>query len=246
MTKSVDRMTPDHTTDPWSYFDRIFCITLKERPDRRAQAEAQFARVGLTGRVIFYVADRHPTDCEQGIFESHQACLRRGLAEGARRILIFEDDVLFEGFDPQRFAAALTFLDGQPDWQILFLGCLVKRSRATASPAVRAIAYGCLTHAYAVNRPCAETLAQHPWRGQPIDAVMAHLNQGFYACYPAFAFQSNAASDNYRLRRLDRFRRWCGGLRRIQKFNEFWHCRRTLLVILHIVGLAVLLWLVFP
>ncbi|MBI5553035.1 MAG: glycosyltransferase [Desulfobacterales bacterium] len=245
MTDRV-QMQPAPGADPWSFFDRIFCITLKERPDRRVQAEAQFARVGLTGRVIFYVADRHPTDCEQGIYESHLACLRRGLAEGARRLLIFEDDVLFEGFDPQRFAAALAFLDGQPDWQILFLGCLVKGSRATASPAVRAISYGCLTHAYAVNRPCAETLTQHPWRGLPIDAVMARLNQGFYGCYPMFAFQSNAASDNYRLRRLDRFRRWCGGLRRIQKFNEFWHRRRTPLVILHIVGLAVLLWLVFP
>jgi hypothetical protein len=72
------------------------------------------------------------------------------------------------------------------------------------------------------------------------------LEQGLYACYPSFAFQSNAASDNYRLRRLDRFRRWCGGLRRIQKLNEFWHRHRTLLLMLHIVGLAILLWLVFP
>jgi len=238
-------MQPAPGADPWSFFDRIFCITLKERPDRRAQAEAQFARVGLTGRVIFYVADRHPSDCEQGIYESHLACLRRGLAEGARRLLIFEDDVLFEGFDPERFGQALTFLDGRPDWQILFLGCLVKRSRATASAAVREISYGCLTHAYAANRPCAETLAQHPWRGVPIDAVMAQLNQGFYGCCPMFAFQSNAASDNYRLRRLDRFRRWCGGLRRIQKANEFWNRHRTTILILHIVGLAVLLWLVF-
>jgi GR25 family glycosyltransferase involved in LPS biosynthesis len=232
--------------DPWSCFDRIFCITLKERPDRRAQAEAQFVRVGLTGRVIFHVADRHPTDCEQGIYESHLACLRLGLGEGARRLLIFEDDVLFEGFDPRRFAAALTFLERQPDWQILFLGCLVKGSRATASPAVRAIAYGCLTHAYALNRPCAEALAQKPWHGQPIDTVLSRLDRGMYVCCPTFAFQSDAASDNTRLRRLDRFRRWCGGLRRIQKLNEFWHRRRTPLLILHVVGLAMLLWLVFP
>jgi GR25 family glycosyltransferase involved in LPS biosynthesis len=232
--------------DPWSYFDHICCITLKERPDRRAQAEAQFARVGLAGRVIFYTAERHSTDCEQGIYESHLACLGRGLAEGARRLLIFEDDVHFEGFDPERLGAALNFVERQSDWQILFLGCLVKCSRATASPAVRKIAYGCLTHAYALNRPCAQALVQNPWRGLPIDAILSHLEQGLYACYPSFAFQSNAASDNYRLRRLDRFRRWCGGLRRIQKLNEFWHRHRTLLLMLHIVGLAILLWLVFP
>jgi GR25 family glycosyltransferase involved in LPS biosynthesis len=246
MTMTSNRMNPDLFADPWSYFDRIVCITLKERPDRRAQAEAQFKRVGLNGRVTFCIAERHPTDCEQGIYESHLACMRRAVADGARRLLIFEDDVTFERYRPQRFGAALAFLEGQPDWQMLFLGCLVKRSRATASPAVRAIAYGCLTHAYALNRPCAEALAQKPWHGQPIDAVLSRLDRGIYVCCPTFAFQSNATSDNTRLRRLDRFRRWCGGLRRIQRRNEFWHCHRPLLVFLHIVGLAVLLWLVFP
>jgi GR25 family glycosyltransferase involved in LPS biosynthesis len=246
MTNDSIDLQPVSAADPWAFFDRIFCITLKQRPDRRAQAEAQFKRVGLNGRVTFFVAERHLTDCEQGIYESHRACMREALTAGARRLLIFEDDVLFERFDPKRLAAALTFLAGQPGWQILFLGCLVKKSRATASPAVRSIAFGCLTHAYALNRPCAEALAEQPWQGRPIDTVLAELNQDFYGCAPMFAFQSNAASDNYRLRRLDRFRRWCGGLKRIQKFNEYWHRRRTLLLILHILGLAVLLWLIFP
>lgn len=246
MTNNYIDPKPLHAIDPWSFFDRIFCITLKERPDRRAQAEAQFARVGLGGRVTFFVAERHPTDCEQGIYESHLACMGRGLADGARRLLIFEDDVLFERYDPGRFAEALAFLEERPDWNLFFLGCLVRTSRATATPAVRTISYGCLTHAYALNRPCAELLSRSPWHGRPIDAVLGQLDYGLYVCHPSFAFQSNASSDNYRLRRLDRFRRWCGGLRRIQKFNEFWHCHRTPLVILHIVGMAMLLWLIFP
>ncbi len=246
MTNNYIDPKPARAADPWAHFDRIFCITLKERPDRRAQAEAQFERVGLAGRVVFHVAERHPTDCEQGIYESHIGCMQRGLAEGGQRLLIFEDDVMFERFDPRRLAAALAFLEGQPDWHLLFLGCLVKGSRPTASPAVRTISYGCLTHGYALNRPCAELLSRSPWHGVPIDAVMGRLDYGLYVCYPSFAFQSNAASDNYRLRRLDRFRRWCGGLRRIQKFNEFWHCHRTPLVILHVLGLAALLWLILP
>jgi GR25 family glycosyltransferase involved in LPS biosynthesis len=237
-------MTPDPTADLWSFFDRIYCITLKERPDRRAQVEEQFVRVGLAGRVAYWVVERHPTDCEQGIYESHMACMRQALADGARRILIFEDDVMFERFSPERFRAALAFLERHPDWQIFFLGCMVKRSRTTETPAVRQVACRCLSHAYALHRPCAEQLVQNPWRGAPFDAILSRLSYGVYACYPFFAFQSDSASDNRRHQRLETFRRWCGGLRRIQKFNEWYHCHRAALVILHLVGLGVLLWMV--
>ena len=132
-------MNLDHIADLWSFFDRIYCISLKERPDRRAQAAAQFARVGLADRVIYMTVERHPTDCEQGIYESHMACIRQGLADGARRLLIFEDDVIFKRFRPARLTAAVDFLNRHPDWQILFLGCLVKKSRGTETPAVRKV-----------------------------------------------------------------------------------------------------------
>ena len=56
-------------TDPdyWEYFDKIFCISLAERPDRQENAKIQFARVGLAGKVEFLIVPRHPRDCEQGI-----------------------------------------------------------------------------------------------------------------------------------------------------------------------------------
>ncbi|MDA8140198.1 MAG: glycosyltransferase [Desulfobacteraceae bacterium] len=237
-------MPPASPHDPWSFFDQIYCINCKERPDRRAQAEAQFAGVGLAGKVIFWTAERHPTDCEQGIYESHLACIRRALAEGARSVLVFEDDVVFEGYLPQRLAAAGDFLSLHPDWQIIFLGCMMKKSRATETSAVRSIRYRCLAHAYALNRKCAEQLARTSWCKIPLDAMLSRFDQGVYACYPTFAFQSDSVSDNHRHRRLDAFRRWCGGLRRIQKINEWWHVHSNLLVILHLIALGVLLWMV--
>ena len=236
-------MNRDPAADVWSFFDRIYCISLKERPDRRDQASAQFARVGLADRMTYLSVERHPTDCEEGIYASHMACLRKGLAAGARHILIFEDDVVFERFSPERFAAALSFLRRQPDWQIFFLGCLVKKSRATAAPAVRTVTYRCLAHAYAIHRSCAEQLVQEAWAGIPFDVMLRRFKKGLFVCYPSFAFQSNAASDNLRLHRLDRFRRCCGGLQRIQKFNEWFHCHRAALVAVHLAGLGVLLWL---
>jgi GR25 family glycosyltransferase involved in LPS biosynthesis len=235
---------PEPSNDVWSFFDRIYCISLKERPDRRAQAFSQFKRVGLANRVNNVEFDRHPTDREQGIYESHMACIRRGLAEGAVHILIFEDDVVFERFSPARLDAALSFLRRQPEWKILFLGCLVKSSRATETPEVRKVAYRCLAHAYALHRSCAEQLVEKSWSGIPFDAVLSGIKDGLFACHPSFAFQSNAASDNLRLRKLDTFRRWCGGLRRIQKLNEWCHCHKALLAAVHLAGLGVLLWLV--
>jgi GR25 family glycosyltransferase involved in LPS biosynthesis len=236
-------MSQDLASDSWSFFDSIYCISLKDRPDRRAQAAAQFAHVGLTGRVRFLCVDRHATDAEQGIYESHMACIRKGLAEGALRILVFEDDVIFEHFSSARLDAALSFLRQEPDWNIFFLGCLASKSWATQSPAVRKVDYRCLAHAYALNRPFAEQLVRKPWSGIPFDCMLRH-NDGLFACYPSFAFQSDAPSDNLRHRKLDQFRRLCGGLRRIQKVNEWYNRHKFILIALHLAGLGVLLWLV--
>ncbi len=238
-------MSQPLATGVWSFFDHIYCISLKERPVRRDQAAAQFARAGLAGRVEYMSFDLHPTDPEQGIYSSHMTCIRKALAGGARHILIFEDDVIFERFIPARLDAALSFLRRQPNWQILFLGCMVKKSRATECPAVREVAYRCLAHAYALNRSCAEQLVQIPWNGTPFDNVLSDFKAGIYSCYPSFAFQSNAESSNLHLRRLDQFRRLCGGLRRIQKFDEWYNCHKALVIAAHLAGLAVLLWMVF-
>ncbi len=39
----------------WEFFDRIYCISLEEREDRRLAATAQFSRVGLDGKVEFII-----------------------------------------------------------------------------------------------------------------------------------------------------------------------------------------------
>jgi len=75
--------------DPWAFFDKIYCITLQSRPDRRAQASHQFAAAGILSRVEFVVVPKHPDRQEAGIYQSHQECLRRGLRDNGCHILIF-------------------------------------------------------------------------------------------------------------------------------------------------------------
>ena len=223
----------------WDFFDKIYCISLEHRRDRRGHAEREFGKVGLQDRVEFIAAEHRPRDSERGIYTSHIRCMRMGIQSGAQRIMIFEDDVVFDRFDPSRFIRSVDYLRGLPQWEAFFLGCLVSGSRPTGDPSIRRVSYRSLAHAYVLNRPFAEKIVTTPWSGKPIDAMLRDAVQRAYAVYPAVAFQSNASSDNHRLRGLDLFRRLCGGLRFIQMMNERCHRHfKTILVIHLLVGLA--------
>ena len=228
----------------WQRIDRIYCITLKDRGDRQASAKAQFARVGLDGQVDFFLAERHPNNCEQGIFESHLACLAMGLEAGARHILVFEDDVIFGPIDYRRFQAGIDFFMQQTDQAMFFLGCLVGKSRPTHAPGVRKVRYRCLSHAYLVNAALAGQIVQTPWQGIAYDAFLRDCTRHHFALYPSIAFQSNSPTDNDRQRTLDMIRRLFGGLRIIQLVNERYHRYPIIIIAAHvlIISALILLW----
>jgi hypothetical protein len=227
----------------WGFFDRAYCISLEEREDRRQEAERQFRSVGLLGRVEFVIVQKHPVDNERGIYESHLKCFRRGIGAGARSMLVFEDDIVFDRFNPRVLANCVHFLSTHDDWKIFFFGCLTSGSRRTALPCVLKVRYRSLAHAYAIQRSFAERLLALPWRPQPYDGVLSSLSDAYFAAYPSFAFQSNARTDNIRLGQLDRWRRLCGGLLRIQKMDEFYHRNKWMLVGVHVLLIGILLML---
>lgn len=227
----------------WKCFDKIYCISLTERTDRRAAATAQFDAVGLSDRVEFVIVEKHPTDCEQGCYESHMACMKKGLAAGAERMLIFEDDIVFDRFSDGLLERARDFCLWHTRWHMLFFGCMVKSSRRTSSPAIRNIKFRSLTHAYAIHRRFAEKLVRRPWEQVPYDDFLRDLeDRETYVLYPSIAFQSNARSDNERYLPLDRIRRILGGLRNLQKFDEFYHRRRFLIIGIHLLAVILILW----
>lgn len=230
--------------DAWDLFEKIFCITLIERPDRQQEAKDQFARVGLGGRVEFVLVNRHPTNPEAGIYESHINCIRKGLASGAERMAIFEDDVLFDRFDPIRLRKCSDFLVHCSDWDAFFFGCMISGSKRTRHPHIARIKYRSLSHAYALNRKFAEVLIRRPYQGFGFDDYLKSFKKVYYGVYPFFAFQSNSPSDNDKYLRLDRFRRLCGGLQRIQKCNEFYFRHRAVTIAGHILLiLLIIFWI---
>jgi hypothetical protein len=238
--------TVENKTSSWDFFDRIYCISLEDREDRRQAAAASFATVGLAGKVEFVLVKPHPSNREQGMYESHMTCLRKGLEAGAKNIVVFEDDVIFDRFDARRLRQCTQFLAGHPEWKVLLLGALIRKSRKTTDPCIKKVRYQSLAHAYALHRAYAETLAYQPWQGIIIDTVFRPLTDDIYAVYPMFAFQNDFSSDNEKKYLwLERFRRLFGGLERIQKGNEFYQQHKFGMVAMHIVivlSILIFLW----
>jgi len=210
-------------TNPWDYFDRIYCISLQESEDRRRSAREEFAKVGLKGKVEFILVKRHPANVLQGMYESHMSCLRKGLEAGAQNIVVFEDDVGFERFSVERLKGCIEYLAKNPDWKVFLFGALIRSSKKTDSACVQEVRYQSLAHAYVLNRPYAQELAYQPWQGLANDTLFCPLTKDIYAVYPMFAFQKDFASGNDLYKGLEKFRRLLGGLKRIQKATEFYH-----------------------
>jgi hypothetical protein len=231
-------------SNPWAFFDKIYCISLDDREDRRQAARIQFGNVGLADRVEFVIVKKHPADNEEGIHESHMQCMQKGIHADARTMIIFEDDVVFDRFSVKVLADCVRFLSTTPSWKLFFFGCLCSGSQRTENASVLKVRYRSLTHAYVVQRRFAETLLSTPWRNIPYDALLGTLAGDYYSAYPSFAFQSNARTDNMRNRKADRFRRLCGGLLIIQKMDEWYHRNRLAVIGVHVFLILLLLLLV--
>jgi hypothetical protein len=223
----------------WDFFDKIYCISVEERRDRRDKVRTEFEKVGLLDRVEFLIVKKNRDNTELGIFESHLNCLKKGIRANARNIMIFEDDVIFERFSTENVRRVVDFLSSAADWNAIFWGCLVSKSKRTASRAVLRIRYRSLSHGYVLNRGLAEIVAGTPWEGVPYDTVLRRHSDGFYAVYPTFAFQNSLPSDNDEVLFLDRLRRLCGGLKNIQKMNELYHRNKGIIIGIHLLLITI-------
>jgi GR25 family glycosyltransferase involved in LPS biosynthesis len=172
------------------------------------------------------------------------SCLRAALAAGAQRILIFEDDILFRRFSHKTLEDAVRFMKTHSDWDLFFLGCFVESSRKTPFRSVLRVRYRCTAHAYAVHRRFAQRLVEIPWQGIAYDDLLRSMDEGhYYACYPAIGFQSNSATDNSKMLATDRYRRIMGGIRWLQRWDEFSKHHARALIVAHLAA-AILIVLV--
>lgn len=139
-------------------FDRIFCINLKDRPDRRKQAEDEFIKFDVSnvefidGVVYNGYKDRRRNACV-GNHLAHAECFKRAMESKAKNVLIFEDDVEF--FWDKLTVHSIIHSGLQTihsGWCMLYLGINMDRFSAHKyNPYLARIDGGFSTHAYAVS-----------------------------------------------------------------------------------------------
>lgn len=222
--------------DPQLFFDKIFCISVESRIDRQMAAKDVFKKIGILQRVEFVLVKKHPRNPEEGIFQSHLQCLRRGVTEGGRHILIFEDDITIAHFQEQRSVEAIKQLQQLKNWDAFFLGAICSSSRKTVSKYLAQIDYRCLTHGYALNRHFAKTVILEQWEGVAYDGFLKERCRNSFAPVPMFAFQSMSISDNKTIF-LDRMRRFFGGLQFLQRSNELFLRYKIPIIVVHLLVL---------
>lgn len=192
----------------WSCCDIIQCITLKERPERRAAAEAQFAMVGLAGRVEFLEQERDVEDGKRGCFHGHQLAARNALQRGAKCALTFEDDVTFLAhFTPYAAARAAAFLRANDtaavDWTIFFLGHFPRKMELIDGWPDIVRVRSMDGHAYMLSPAGARALCGISYQGDQVDVSFHYCCPSAYALYPMVAVQAPGTSDTEMLQRAD-------------------------------------------
>jgi glycosyl transferase family 25 len=108
----------------------IFLINLPERTDRLKLAERELAQVGWhfgADGVTLYPAAKFsergnfPSSSIRGAFHSHSECLKSGLREGRRDVMLLEDDIAFAKSLSKLIASLGSDLANR-NWDICYLG----------------------------------------------------------------------------------------------------------------------------
>ncbi|KIU54020.1 MULTISPECIES: glycosyltransferase family 25 protein [Pseudomonas] len=167
--------------------DTVYCISIKERQDRRDLFEKAVGCL-LENPVTFYIVERND-DPVRGCFESHQALAKMALANGLQRILIFEDDVKPYQLKPAQIGWTNRFIRTRP-FKALHLGYSMGRTWLTWFPFIargRVVAL----HAYILSREGCRAVAEARYDGTPIDRLFRnHIKQ--YCAFPML-FRQHAA-----------------------------------------------------
>jgi GR25 family glycosyltransferase involved in LPS biosynthesis len=123
-------------SNPFDFFDKIYCINLDHRTDRWESAQNEFDKLGIADRVKRISAvNREDVKAKYGdkvcnlnnpklgqlaVTESSRKCIDDAVKRGAKNCLTFQDDVCFRNYDADFFREALNELPD--DWETLFLG----------------------------------------------------------------------------------------------------------------------------
>lgn len=179
------------------YFDRVFAINLKRRPDRLAHFEEQCAKHNIKFERFEAYDIAFDGNSNTGCNCSHRAIMEIVAYQKIPRALIFEDDNEFVYEDTQeRFSKAIAEVPG--DWSWLWLGgSYGSEPKGRISEHVMEIDTMMTTSSYAVTWQTAREVA--PWISGPagIDSLYHGFTQRMkaYSLVPRLCVQYTNVSD---------------------------------------------------
>ena len=166
------------------YFDKVFVISLINRPDRRSAVTESLKKkniefefydaieFGWANSIVEYSKGKGTNIFKVGgeisCLMSHYACIKIAKERGYKNILIFEDDtVLLKNFN----LIIQNYLDALPeDWNMLYLSCNIweftERNKWFKEPFLR--------HANKSNSACAYAVNSNFY-----DKILTHLDNNF-------------------------------------------------------------------
>lgn len=152
-------------SNPFDFFDQIYCINLPEAHDRWSKVSEVFTQLDIIDRIQRVSATLpnpnifkpdHPTMSFPvgmvGCSLSHLKALTIALACNAKNVLIFEDDVIFNRVEIPELPAL---------WDVLYLGGEPYEQTVLVSPSLVRVGEFLGTYAYAVNEFAIPKLIAH-------------------------------------------------------------------------------------
>jgi GR25 family glycosyltransferase involved in LPS biosynthesis len=207
----------------YDFFDKIICINLSSRSDKKHYVETIFKKINIQN-VEFYKAKPHPKGGRYGCFDSHLNVIASAYKAGCSNILIFEDDVRpSPTYNEEHIENAIHFLSTQPNIDILQLGhfpfqnengllnTYIGSKRVPNFPNILRFP-GTGAHAYCLTKLGMKAILESNWRQQisheHYDIFLVNLNLNHYVYIPTLFDQNFClGSNNVPTSRQERFLR---------------------------------------
>jgi glycosyl transferase family 25 len=168
---------------------KAYCISLRDRVDRRKIVSRQFTDANID--VEFFLVDPDVGNPERGCFNSHQLVARHAKSIGENFIMIFEDDVVFDRKLSRRDFENIDWLiENQGGWDIIYLGGLLGEVWPTNRLGLVRCSLMC-AHAYILSGNGINKILSAEYSGMPVDVFYAIEFKAF-SLFPLVASQLSA------------------------------------------------------
>ncbi len=186
------------------YFDRIYCINLKSRPDRLISFKKNFKALGTSNITFIEAIDGKTLDIGDWKFSpgslgcklSHLSIYNDALKNNYSKILVFEDDAIVNKYFRKALYKILATVND--DWDLIYFGGTHFVRPEKINNSTMRLKSTTTTHSMAINCRCMpQLLSELTNSNQFIDISLANLQIKLkvYGPSKSMAYQIQGYSD---------------------------------------------------